>query len=116
MVQSLGIPARAVAQAVVELTARFEGGGCMLEEKVAIVVKPAFGFEKGEEEAAGCAEESEFKFLRSCGGASGRRCQLGDRALESVIESIGERVAFEDVGEACVSEDVVRFRDCRECA
>lgn len=38
-----------------------------------------------------------------------------DRALQSVVEAIGECVAFEDVGEARVSEDVIVIGDGGEC-
>lgn len=54
-----------------------------------------------------------FLFGRGAGGCCG---ECGDGAFEGAVETCGECVSAEDVGEACVAEVVVWFSDRGECA
>ena len=86
----------------------------MSQEKVAIAVEPSLRFQEREEEAARCAEQGQLMAFRAAGRPGGGVGEQGDGALEATVETCGERLAAEEVGEACVTEGVVPFGDRRE--
>ena len=98
-----------------KVTALLEARGRAMQQELPIVIEPALGLEKREKEAARRAQQGEFALFGGrggrcpgCGGGGpgagcGGRERL-DRLLERAIESGGECIAPQDVGEPRVTQ------------
>jgi len=103
-------------QAFVQRPSLFELPRDVMEEKLAIAIQPALGFEEGEEETAGGAEEGELASFGGTRRTRGGERELMNRAVEGPIEACRERLTPEDVGKAGVPEWRVGFGDVGERA
>ena len=84
-------------QTLMQLAARLELRGGVMQQKVEAMIEPALGLEKSEKKTAAGAEQGEFASFGRRGAERGRAAHVGgergDGAFEDAVKPIRERLA-----------------------